>query len=64
MANNISKTIKVIRVIVNCNKCKLANLIRKLVLLCVQGTRVTKTMNNECSESDSEYGCFVSKIGF
>ena len=51
---------------VNFIKCKLAFLIRKLVLLCVRGTRVTKKMNNECSESDYnyEYGCFVSKIGF
>ena len=50
--------------VVNFIKCKLAFLIRKLVLLCVRGTRVTKKMNNECSESDYEYGCFVSKIGF
>ena len=50
--------------VVNFIKCKLAFLIRKLVLLFVRCTRVTKKMNNECSESDNEYGCFVSKINF
>ena len=43
-------------------KCKLSFLIRKLVLLCVRGTRVSKKGDNELLENDFEFGCFESKL--
>ena len=43
-------------------KCKLSFLIRKLVLLCVRGSRTVKQTDHSSIESDFEYGCFASKL--
>ena len=44
-------------------KCKISFLLRKLVLLCIRGSRTfKKTDLFENHESDFDYGCFVSKL--
>ena len=51
--------------VVNFIKCRLAFIIRKLVLLCVRGTRASKKKDTESHcESDYEFGCFASKINY
>ena len=48
--------------VTNFFKCKLSFLIRKLVLLCIRGSRTIKKTDLSEHETDFEYGCFVSKL--
>ena len=48
--------------VTNFFKCKLSFLIRKLVLLCIRGSRKIKQTESNISESDFEFGCFASKL--
>ena len=49
--------------VTNFVKCKLSFLIRKLVLLCVRGSRTVKqSQHSSISESDFQFGCFESKL--
>ena len=58
-----SKSAQEYSCVMNFMKCKIAFLIRRLVLLCVRGSRFTpKNKDNENCESDFEYACFVSKL--
>ena len=44
-------------------KCKLSFLMRRLVLLCIRGSRLNMKNNSSTSyESDFDFGCFVSKL--
>ena len=43
-------------------KCKLSFLIRKLVLLCIRGTRSSANTVDKSCKSDFEFACFVSKL--
>ncbi len=47
--------------VVNFIKCKIGFVIRKLILLCIRGSRSAKKMDTS-PETDFEYGCFVSKL--
>ena len=48
--------------VVNFLRCKLSFLIRKLVLLCIRGTRSSANTVDKSCESDFEFVCFVSKL--
>ena len=48
--------------VVNFLRCKLSFVIRKLVLLCIRGTRSSINAVDKSSESDFEFACFVSKL--
>ena len=48
--------------VVNFLRCKLSFLIRKLVLLCIRGTRSSANTVDKSCESDVEFACFVSKL--
>ena len=47
--------------VMNFIKCKLAFLVRKLVLLCIRGSRTPKTIENDYV-NDFEFACFASKL--
>ena len=47
---------------VNFLRCKLSFLIRKLVLLCIRGTRSSANTVDKSCESDFEFACVVSKL--
>ena len=48
--------------VVNFLRCKLSFVIRKLVLLCIRGTRSSINTVDKICESDFEFACFVSKL--
>ena len=48
--------------VVNFLRCKLSFVIRKLVLLCIRGTRSSINTVDKSCESDFEFACFVSKL--
>ena len=49
--------------VVNFLKCKIAFLLRKLVLICIRGSRTFKKTDLFANhENDFDYGCFVSKL--
>ena len=52
--------------VVNFYRCRLSFLIRKMVLLCIRGSRKTRCnkIESNIDENDFEYGCFESKLWF
>ena len=48
--------------VVNFLRCKLSFVFRKLVLLCIRGTRSYINIVDKGCESDFEFACFVSKL--